>query len=94
MIRLLLAAITVIPMTLGTARAESLSSCDQIKRTQGVQAWLTCVARQAKDNYLPGAGAAPGMAMDEMDNQINRELCTGMCEGRDSGAKIGDCTCK
>lgn len=79
------------------AHAESVSSCDSEKATYGMAAYLKCLAKQPAKNYLPFGGPAPGMTMDEIDTAIDKTLCEGdasLCDGHQSGEKIGSCTCK
>jgi hypothetical protein len=77
--------------------AESLSTCDEIKKTSGTKAYLSCVARQFRNN-VPSPGH--GMTMDEIETQTDKVLdgiCNGpdtVCDGEKPGTKIGQCVCR
>jgi hypothetical protein len=76
------------------AKDESLSTCNELINSPA--AFGKCIVEQFKRNTIPGAGAAPGMTMDEMKTQIDRELCsreTGLCMNRNPGDTVGDCRC-
>lgn len=83
--------------SIASTRAESISTCDEVKKTSGMAKYLLCVAKQPIKNY-PATGQ--GMMMDEIETQTDKiadGICNGegtVCDGEKPGTKFGNCVCQ
>jgi hypothetical protein len=73
---------------------QAVSDCNEIWKREGLVKSAKCFANQLIGNCRPGVGSAPGMMLDEIGRQVDREMCAAVCEGRHEQEKLGECSCQ